>query len=158
MEYREIGTKNIRHLWSVLCSSSVLSADTNNLSLNNLIERITIPISKEQSNQRNDKAAKGYIIPIEFEVVSRFLKTTDQALALELKFDIVNPQGAILVSLPPNNFGIQKGIKNLRLRTKITPLPVDQSGEFTIVVLIKEAGESQFSEVDRIPLEVILKE
>ena len=158
MEYREIGTKNLRHIWSVLCSNSVLNADNNNLNLNNLVERLTFPIKAEMKKSKEASKATGYMMSVELEVVSRFKKETDEAMAFEIKFDFVNSQGAIIASLPPNKFGIQKEIKSMRIRSKINAIPVDQSGEFTIVVLIKEAGQSQFTEVDRIPLDIVLKD
>ncbi|MDR3570841.1 MAG: hypothetical protein P4L81_01425 [Candidatus Pacebacteria bacterium] len=157
MNFKEIGTKNLRHLFSVLCSSSVLSADTNNLSLNNLIEKFTVQITKEMLEQKRLENANGYAFPFEFEIISRFSKKIDDPVAFEIKYEFVNPKGNTIAELPPNNFGIQKGIKSIRIRSKFSPLPVDDSGEYTIVVLIKEAGEEGFTEVDRIPLEINLE-
>jgi len=157
MTYKENGTKNLKHIWSVLCSSSVLDQDTNNLSLNNLVEQVSIKLSKEDMEKKKKEKTKGFAVPIQLQVVTRIMKRVqDSSLAFELKLDLVNPEGKIVNSMKPVNIALKKGLKNIRVRNNIPVLFVDKEGEYTIIVSIKEAGESKFTEVDRVPLDIII--
>ncbi len=155
MTYKENGTKNLKHIWSVLCGSSVLDQDTNNLTLNNLIEQVSIKLSKEDVEKKEKEKTKGFAVPVQMQVVVRIMKTAqDVNLAFELKLDLINPSGEIVNSMNPINIALKKGLKNVRVRNNIPVLFVDKEGEYIIVVSIKEAGESKFTEVDRVPLDV----
>lgn len=157
MKYNTNGTKNLRHVWSVLCSSSVLDADSNNLSLNNLVEKLTFHVTKEVELEKKKAGATGYLMSVQLELVTRFYKITEEAVAFEIKMDVINAKGKLMGSVNPNNFGIKSGIKNMRIRTKLNQLPTDeQGGDYTLSILVKEAGESEFTEVDQIPLEIVL--
>jgi hypothetical protein len=157
MTYKENGTKNLKHIWSVLCSSSVLDQDTNNLSLNNLVEQVSIKLSKEDIEKKKKEKTKGFAVPIQLQVVTRIMKMVkESSLAFELKLDLVNPDGEIVNSMKPVNIALKKGLKNIRVRNNIPVLFVDKEGEYMIIVSIKEAGESKFTEVDRVPLDVVI--
>lgn len=141
----------------MLCTSSVLDADNNNLTLNNLIEQINVSISNEDLARKQAENSRGYVVPIQVEITSRLRKLREEVLAFDLKFEFLNPKKEIIVSLPPTSYGIKKEVKNIRIRSKISPLPFDQNGEYTFAVYLKESGDSDFVKVDEIPLEVNLK-
>lgn len=159
MEFKEVSTKSIRHLWSVICSSSVLNADNNNLSLNNLIEKLTIPVTKEMVAGREKAGAKGYAIGgVPLEIVTRLQKKVSAPVTVDLRFDFINPKGVILAAMPANSFVIQKDIRSFRIRSNMSPIPLDVSGEYTIEVHLREKGDKDFILADRIPVDVTLNE
>ncbi len=159
MEFKEIGTKNLRHVWSLLCSSSVTDQTTNNMSVTNLIEQLNVKVDKEHVEGKQREGTQGYIIATQMEVVSRFMKKTPQnALAFEMKIDFIDPDNKVVAQYPATTFGLKAGVKNVRMRTLIPQLPVTRTGAYCFRVQVKESGDSDYVEVDRIPLDVNLTE
>ncbi len=157
MKYKENGTKNLKHIWSVLCSSSIVDQDTNNLSLNSLIEQISIKISKEDVEKKETEKSKGFAVNIPLQVVTRIMKKVpESSLSFKLKLDLLNPDGQIIDSMKPIDITLKKELKNLRVRNNISTLLVDKEGTYTIVISLKETGEVKFTEVDRLPLDVVI--
>jgi len=158
MKYKENGTKNLRHIWSVLCSSSVLDQDTNNLSLNNVVEQLNVDISEEDLRKKEAEKSEGFAVNVQLQLVTRIAKKIqNKSMVVNLKFDILNPESKVVGSMTTGDIAMKKELKNLRFRNNIPTLPIDKDGVYTIAVLLKEAGESQFTEVDRVPLDVIVK-
>lgn len=159
MEFKEVGTKNIRYIWSVLCNSSMLDSETQNLTINNIVEQITISIPKEMVERKGAEKSNGYVVPAPLHIVTRVKKILqNQDVSFDIKFEEINPEGKTLNSTSSARFDIKKPFKTFRVRTNYTPLLIDKSGEYTIRVLLKESTESDFIEVDRIPLEVNVAE
>lgn len=159
MKYQEIGTKNLRHAWSILCTSSTLDQETNNLSLNNLIEQLNVNIGKEDAKKKSEDGSQGYMIPVQLEVITRVIKRDPQMnLAFEIKIDLLDPSNKVLASHSPGTIGLKNGVKNMRIRSRLPGFPVTAPGTYTLSVQLKEAGESEYTEVDRLPLDVSLDE
>ncbi len=159
MEFRENGTQNVRHVWSVLCNSSILDAETQNLTINNVLENFGINIAKELVEKKNADKTSGYAVQANLHIVSKLMKKiSNKDIDLELKYQEVDPDGKVLHTVPVQRIEFKKQYKNLRLRTNFAPLLVNQSGDYYIRVLLKELDESDFIEVDRIPFDVNLVE
>jgi Tfp pilus assembly protein PilX len=109
--------------------------------------------------KRNTEKTNGYAIPVQLHIVTKVKKnSSDKDLSLDIKFEEVNPEGKTVNSSSAARFEIKKQFKTFRVRVNYTPLLIDKSGEYTIRVLIKESDENNFTEVDRIPLEVNIAE
>jgi hypothetical protein len=159
MEFKENSTENVRYIWSVLCTSSILDSDTQNLTINNVLESVSINVKKETVEKRNTNKTAGYAVAANLHIVSKLIKKTpNKDVTLELKFEEVDPDGKTLSSTIPQKIDFKRQYKNLRWRTNFTPLLVNRSGDYHIRVLLKESDDSEFIEVDRIPLELKLNE
>lgn len=157
-KFQEVGTKNIRHIWSVLCGSSIVDQDTNNMTLNNLIEEVTVTVGKEQVEAKEKNKTRGYAIPAQMWLVTRFMRKSQSALSFDIRFELLNPKGEVLSTLNQSAVEVKKGITNLRIRTMISPLLVDMEGGYTIQVSIRDSVEPNFIVVDRVPLLVKINE
>jgi len=54
----------LEHIWSVLCSRSVIDSETNNVSIQDVIEQITI----------NAEPAENGFLPFPMELITRLLQ------------------------------------------------------------------------------------
>jgi hypothetical protein len=159
MEFRENGTKNVRHVWSILSASSILDSETQNLTINNVLDDISINIGKELVEKKSADKTSGYAIPANMHIVTKLTKKVpNKDIGVEIKYEEIDPNGVVLTSSVPHKIDFKKQYKNLRWRTNFTPLLVNQSGQYHIRVSIRESDDSEFMEVDRIPLEVSLAE
>ncbi|MCR4311785.1 MAG: hypothetical protein NUV56_00730 [Candidatus Uhrbacteria bacterium] len=138
----------IRHTWSILCDSSVIDAETNTLSIRNIVEKITITSSEKLP----EKAA----IPMALEVTSFWEKNDKDALDFQSKVDIFNSSKECLRS---NEFQLkfEEGNNRLRSRIKMSTLPFAGEGEYRIKVSFKTSGVKDWMEAADIPFDVVVK-
>jgi hypothetical protein len=142
----------MKHIWSVLCRKSIIDSETNNISLNDVFEQLSINIDASANKSIKTKIN----IPVEFEVVSMWLNTTGQKIfKAEMEVNFVTPEGTIINSLK-QNIEVSNMARRLRTRLKSLGLGVGDSGTYTFEVKIKEYGEDKFKTVAKIPLEVIV--
>lgn len=142
----------MKHIWSVLCRKSIIDSETNNISLNDVFEQLSVNIDVSTKNSVETKIN----IPVEFEVVSMWLNTTGQKIfKAEMEVNFVTPEGTIVNSLK-QNIEVPNMARRLRTRLKSLGLGVGDSGIYTFEVKIKEYGEDKFKTVAKIPLEVIV--
>lgn len=153
----KIENKKYRHIWSVLCSHSVLDQDSNNLSLFNLLERVTFFPPKNQLTDIKKQMGLGKLMaPFNFEIVSRIKKNTEKTIAVDIETIIVDPQ-KVEVGKFQKRVDLKKEIKNMRFRNKFGSIPFTKNGEYEFLIYMKEQNEKEFSQVASIPLEIELK-
>lgn len=142
--------------WAVLCSQSLVDNQSNNISLLNVIEQIKFEGEvKDKSKQFNTE--EGEMIPVSMELVSRFRKLTspDEVLKLECEVDFIDPNNKKLATFN-NELLLDTGIQNLRMRFGIAGLKVTKSGLYNFSIKLKNSGSKTYTEVTKVPLEVIL--
>ena len=99
----------LTHIWTVVCSRSSVDIDSNNISLFNLIEKLTFPISVEQLKEAHDQGKQGIFFPIEFEVVTRYRRANEtQSDAMDARLRLINPEGKMILS-PDEKNALKKG-------------------------------------------------
>lgn len=148
--------KTLTHVWSVATSSSLLDKDTNNISLLNTLEKLTINIKETDLDKVKKEGAEGIIFPIVFEVVSRFTrKEIGVGEAFDYKLNLINPEGKIIVN-SEQKIAIDKNIKNIRVRTNIQSLPVSTSGDYILYIEFKDVGDNKYDKVAELPIEVVI--
>lgn len=142
----------MQHIWSVLCRTSQIDIDTNNLSISNVFEQLVVTLDQKDS----EKKIESVNIPIEYEVVSLWVKETqEKKIKAEIMLDIVDPHGKILKSF--TQIGeMPETMKRLRTRFRIQGLGLTTSGIYKFIVKIKEEDKKDFRVVSEVPLEVIL--
>lgn len=144
--------KTMQHIWSVLCRSSQIDIDTNNVSISNVFEQLVVTLDQKDS----EKIIRSVNIPIDYEVVSLWVKERqEKKVKAEIMIDIVDPQGKILKSFPQTG-EMPEAMNRLRTRFRIQGLVLTTSGVYKFIVKVKEAGKKDFRIVSEVPLEVIL--
>ncbi len=149
--------ESVEHVWSLICSSSSIDSETNNLSLYNVIERITVTVSSTVVEKAKADNSKGLLTPIDFEVVSRFRKKTEsKTTTFDIRLRLLSPDSRILMTSVEQRIAMREGIRNMRVRNRFNALPVEKSGDYIIIIDVKEIEETHYNEVGRIPLEIIV--
>ncbi len=146
-------TKNISFAWAMLCQSSSVDANNNNLSLFNLIEEITVGITPDPTQ----KLPEIVNVPFPFHLVTLWKRNIEN----------LNPTADVEVKLfDPKNKELQKieyklvfpdGKKNLRSIIQSPVFSVTDTGGYVFKISMKESGESAFTEVAEVPVNVVLK-
>jgi hypothetical protein len=140
----------IEHVWSVLCSQSVIDSQTNNMSLMNIVEQLNIleDVSAIDSGQLS-------LIPASLEIVSLWHTTEyDPVGRTEGRLEITTPDGPV----GSQGFDIIFGADKRRYRTifKMNAIPFRGLGIYHYVVSMKLHDSDVWVEVANIPLEMTM--
>jgi len=134
----------IEHVWTVLCSRAVIDRDSNNVSLQNVIEQITIT-----GEPRSDA-----VIEIPLEVVTLWVRAnSDRPSRGRTRLTYLSPSGAVLGS-SESQVDLSE-YKRLRTRHSLRRLPVPEAGRYTFRVELQNEGESEWHQVAAVPLSII---
>jgi len=143
----------MEHIWTILCSQSVIDQDTNNVSLVNVIEKIVL--MKSQLPQ--DADLKKVAFNISLELISLF-KRTDFKKELEYDVRIVLlDEKKKEVTKTDTNFTFPKDKNRIRHRLKFDSIPFLHEGEYEFVILTKKSEAKNYKRVGSTPLEVVNK-
>jgi len=146
----------IKHIWSVLCSQSLIDASSNNISLIGILEEIHLT-RKPSSPKRQKERMKGKpAFPIVMEWVTLWERTPGESANLVPVRDIVSaPSGEILVQ---QEYNIDFGKHNrMRWRRKFSGLPERGPGQYQFCTQIKDEKTNTWESVSSLPLEVFIK-
>ena len=133
----------IDHVWTVLCTRSSIDRETNNMSLFEAIEQLTI----------HDWTGQPGFAPGPFELVSLWARAeTDRPCRGEARFLLRTPGGRTAIS-QTHEVDLRQ-YRRLRTRRRIPAIPVDGAGLYTFLVELRELDQDQWLQVARIPLEV----
>lgn len=130
----------IRHVWSVLCQSASIDAQTNNVSLFNALENIIVlgELSKE----------KPFILSC--EIVSLWAREhEDKPASGQLRACFISPEGR-----NPQSIVLDIDLTKTpfhRTRLTIGALPVISTGWFEFVIDFRLAGEENWRPAARLP-------
>ena len=142
----------LTHVWSVLCRSSSVDRDSNNISLYEVFEELTVDIGVKKGAQE----PKEFNIPVEYEVVSLWTKdNTNKHVKAEVKIEVVNPADKKNKEFI-NSFEMPEKMKRMRYRLRIRGLGISSPGYYKFFVYVKEAGEESFRKVAELPLQINL--
>jgi hypothetical protein len=132
----------IEHIWSVLCSRSVIDSETNNVSIQDVVEQITI----------NAKPVDNGFLPFPLELITLWgRKKVDESIKGIERVSFVTPSGMSTV-ISESNIDLSKAERH-RQRVKIPGLPISEGGRYYFIVEFKE-GDDQYHEVSAIPLTI----
>jgi hypothetical protein len=137
----------IRHIWSVLCSSSAIDREENKVSLFDVLEQITLlePITEPG------------VMPLQAHLVTLWRR--------ENVAEPVKTTARVRVLVPPNGEQIGKTqeytvdlTRYLRLRQRVVfrTLPVRAEGTYEFVIEYMDANE-EWRETARLPLDLLVK-
>lgn len=129
----------INHVWSVLCSGSVIDFETNSVSIHEVIEQIQI----------NDEPQDGGVLPIPLEIISLWERTMlDTPAEGYERVLFETPSGKSKVA---SEAKIDLSVaKRHRQRVKFPGLMVSESGRYYFKVELRTGDEWQ--QVAAVPL------
>lgn len=121
-------------IWTVLCSGSAIDRDSNNVSLFNVLEQVTV-----------SPEAEGAVVPIDYEIVMLWQRDEpDRGEEFEASLYLVTPKGEELEASP---FSVDLSeVERSRIRLQSSLFPVRGEGRYWFV--IRRQGE----DVAQVPL------
>ena len=133
--------------WGIVCGSSSIDQETNNISLYTVLERFALKKGKEEPPKGNHK------IPLVHEYIVLLQRTepTDKKETFPLTFIVRDPKGVILSEAPvPGVF--ESGKKRLRIRIKNNAFIISVPGEYRFETYVEGKEEP----ITSTPLEVVI--
>lgn len=143
----------VKHIWSVLCRKSIVDSETNNLSINDVLEQLGIDVKIKKGNEDKVNVVN---VPIEFEVVSMWVKDNKSSFKGTVHVEIIDPLGKVVKTFE-QPLEMQEAMKRMRARLRVMGMAIEQSGDYTFRVTIKEENDKSYKTVAELPLEVNLK-
>lgn len=145
----------IKHIWAVLCQRSIIDADSNNISLIDVLEQINISRYAPSEQQPTAQDQLG-VVPISFEIVSLWSRAEEpQSASGQCRVTLLGPSGP----LGEANYIPVDLRKHERMRTRhrFEGLPVREAGRHLFHVEYRDDGETEWREVQAIPLKVVFE-
>jgi len=148
----------IEYLSSILCTGSSVDQTTNNLTVFNIIEKISVAknqlkIPVEPGNNKEKK-----IIPIAFELITFWKKVANkEGVSAQIKITLNDPEGKMMqdkmqiIAMKPEH-------ERLRGRMQINGIRVSKSGEYKYIIHKKEEHSKEFSLVGKVPFTIKILE
>jgi len=133
----------IDHVWTVLCSRVVIDKTTNNVSIQEAIERITVP------GEPDPKVA----IQFPMQLVTLWVRSQpDQPARSQARLTFLSPSGEQLieVDLPLDLTEHER----LRTPAQIGALPAPEAGRYYFYLDLQIEGENDWKRVAAIPLTI----
>ena len=140
--------KKVRHLWTIICQSSVIDSLTNNISINNILEEIYI--NKQDSSGNKIAIQKGDIMPINFQIICFWKKLIDvnDDLFIDGKIQFIDPNGEIITE-NPFPIPMEKGKQRMRAIMDIKGgLKITVPGEYIFRLRAREDNKSDFIDIN----------
>lgn len=134
----------IEHVWTVFCSQSVIDRDSNNISLHNVIEQLTI----------REEPAPRAVVPATFEVVTLWARLDfDVPSRGRARLTFVSPSGSVL---DPQEYDIDLSqFHRHRQRSRFQGLPVREHGRHAFLVELQNEDETTWHQVAAVPVGVV---
>jgi hypothetical protein len=131
----------IDHVWSVLCSRSTRDADSNNISIHNVLEQINIEAEPDPDN----------LVAIEAEVITLWIRSDANIPSSgRVRLSVITPNGEVAgvheAELDLLNF------ERLRSRVRFKSLPASQPGRLIFRLELQNQGAKRWKQVAAIPL------
>ncbi len=139
---------NIKHIWSVLCKESIINQDDNNISLNGVLEELTVFLTS------TEKLPEKFALPINYEIVSMWQRNPDvDSVKADIEYIFIDPDKNELLK-NTQSIEIPKTSRRHRSRMKIAGMPLTKEGDYTLQVRVKEEGSDKSHVVAELPLEI----
>lgn len=142
----------MRHVWSVLCSSSTIDRDSNNISLNEVTEQLNIPAEEMPDDLPEDAG-----IPVQLELVTLWsrsdLEEEDEG---EARLVLDTPEGNQIEGEP---VAVDlREFRRFRTRQGFNGLPYDGPGLYEFRIQARRGPDQEWEERAWIPLEVRIRD
>jgi len=136
---------NVEHLWSLLCVSTSIDNQSNNISLYNIVEEVSVKKAKYIDS-------KEILLPVNLNFVSLWKKLDDSVQEnFEQKIILESPSGEELGG-STHSFSFKENLKRMRVIVKIDGLKLVGGGEYLFKIGLRGEGEKDFKEFAIVPL------
>ncbi len=157
----------IDHVWSVLCTKSVIDKDSNLLTLMDIVDQVTVdvsggvveltpegPVVRSVSELPNETA----LIPVNVELVSLWIRhDPDQAESGLARFMWVPPNEPAHIVGGPFAVDLSGDFNRMRTRVRISGVPAREGGKHVIAVEFQQQGSENWEPVAKVPLDIVFK-
>lgn len=144
----------MKHIWSVLCRRSIIDNETNNISLNDVLEQLTIGVKVKQ---QASPIPEGINIPIDYEIVSMWMRENEKGhVQADTEIEIIQPNGKSAKTFPQKIDMPEKIIRS-RTRYRINGFIANMPGRYWFRVKIRDENRKEFKTVSEVPLDVIMQ-
>jgi hypothetical protein len=135
----------IEHIWSILCSRAVIDSETNNVSIQDVIEQITV----------NAEPAENGFLPIPFELITLWdREEINEATKGIERVTFITPSSKSTV-ISEVEIDLTK-VERHRQRVRFPGLPINEAGKYYFKVEVKN-GNNEWKQVAAIPLKVLFQ-
>ncbi|MCI0709178.1 MAG: hypothetical protein L0154_03360 [Chloroflexi bacterium] len=137
--------------WSILCGSAAIDKDSGNVSLHNIVGQISF----FAPDDIDDNEVKG--ISVNFTLFSQLWRTNiEEEETGYISADIELPTGELQdVSIPDMKVDLTGEHKRFNARFNFQGFPFVGSGIYRFVVKVRSQPDEEWSEVARVPIEII---
>jgi hypothetical protein len=138
----------LKHIWTVLCQKSVIDQESNNISLYDVVEKVSVEaeVAKEM---------KEFSFPLSFEIVSLWAKVGNEKYTGKYRVEAHAPNGNLIGQPIINEVTVPADIRRVRTRLKVNGIVLSESGDYSIEIFYIEGKIEK--KVTSVPLEVELK-
>jgi hypothetical protein len=137
-----------KHLWTVFCSKSILDRNTNNVSLIEVVEELTIGLTQGSAIPSDNPV----VIPITASLVTLWVRNDPLSSESTVgRFYLIGPANQ---KLAEGSFNIDLEKHNrTRCFANTSAFPVQGAGTYQFVVEY-QSTEGQWTEAGRLPIDV----
>lgn len=144
----------IKHIWSVFCKESIVSADTNNISISNSYENLQFDLNTDSKEYKKGGSVG---VPFDFEIVSLFYRdNTKKEETIEEHVAFIDPKGNKLGEFTADVV-FKAGLNRMRNRFKFNTLALTTSGTYIFQMYIQKKRSETRELVAAIPVDIDLK-
>ena len=134
------------HVWTVLCSRAVVDRETNNVSLQNVVEEITI----------RGAPKPGASVPVHVELMTLWSRTgLNMPAKGRARVTLLSPAQAELLTFE-GEVDLTKA-ERARSRLVYQSLPVHETGRHLFCVEAREEQEKEWRQVAIVPLKIVFR-
>lgn len=134
----------IDHVWTVVCSRAVIDRESNNVSLQNIIDQINI----------RGEPIPDSVVAVQVEVMTSWVRADfDVPSQATTRLTFLSPSGNVLGSFE-SDIDLSE-YERFRARAKFGGLPMPEPGRYTFRMELKNKGGSEWHEVATIPLKIV---
>ncbi|MDP9249041.1 MAG: hypothetical protein M3M85_00820 [bacterium] len=148
-------SKDIKHVWSIICESSIVDQQSNNISIHKVLEQLQVDLTSNKPLTEKEKTGiRKAQIPFPFQVVSMWQSINPKKIPVaDVEIELLDPIGE---SLQKTIFQLKFQKDKARMRTIISnsTIALTDTGLYIFKVGLKEEKEDSFTLVAEIPLEV----
>jgi hypothetical protein len=145
----------MKHVWSILCQTSIRDRDTNRTSAINAMDVIGFIVDK-------DKFEKNKMIPANLEIVSLWSNLKKDKKKFIVKIELIDSKKKVLNNSELTVGGEKDNSELNEARSVVTKmaisfLSVTSAGQYFFRVSQKHSNDKKFNIVAELPLEIKIK-
>lgn len=140
----------MKHVWSVLCQSSIRDASNKKISIINITDVVGVIVSKEKKEKR-------LFVNISLELVSYWSSFDKDAESFVVGVDFISPDNKKLIETESEVKEPLENSKSVVTNLSFKRLPLSKEGLYLFKIKQKKLDDKNFKVVTEIPLNIKIK-